>query len=77
MKSKGYKCYSTNHKLGKLIYDPSKFSEHAITYTYKVHISKWQLQKQNKNIIYEDNIHKLVNKQCSTLPQALTYDYQT
>ena len=30
-KSKGYKCYSTNRKLGKLIYDPSKFSGHSIS----------------------------------------------
>ena len=76
-KSKGYKCYSMNRKLGKLIYDPSKFSEHAVTYTCQVHISKWQLQKQNKNTINEDSIRKLIDRQCSTLPQALTYDYRT
>ena len=76
-KSKGYKCYSTNRRLGKLIYDPSKFSEHAVTYTYKLHVSKWKLHKQNTNTINEEKIRKLIKKQCSTLPHAHTYDYRS
>lgn len=42
-----------------------------------MHASKWQLQKQYTNTINGDSIRKLITKQCSTLPQALTYDYRT
>ena len=42
-KSKGYKFYSTNCKYGKLIYDPSKFSEPA-TYLLLLHELKLSTQ---------------------------------
>ena len=71
----GYKNYSTNRKLGRVIYDPFKLSEHAIKYTYKLHISKWE-QKQNSNTVSEERIRKLIMKQCSKLPCAATYDYR-
>lgn len=42
-RSKGYRCYSTNRKLGKVIYDPNRLNEHAVTYIYILHVNKWKL----------------------------------
>ena len=70
--NKGYKNYS---KLGRVIYDPLKFSEHAIKYTYKLHVNKWEQQKQNSNTVSEERIRKLIMKQCSKWTCASTYDY--
>lgn len=73
----GYKNYSTNRKLGKVIYDPLRFSDHAIMYTYKLHVSKWQQQNQISDTMSEEHIRKLIVKQCSNLPCAATYDYRS
>ena len=76
IKSKGYKYYFTNRKLGKLIYDPDQFSDQAIKYVYKLHISMSKLQEQTTKCISEEKIRKLITKQCSKLPCAVSYDYR-
>ena len=77
IKSKGYKYYFTNRKLGKLIYHPDQFSDQAIKYVYKLlHISMSKLQEQTTKCISEEKIRKLITKQCSKLPCAVSYDYR-
>ena len=48
-----------------------------IMYTYKLHVNKWQQQKQTSNTVSEEYIRKLITKQCSKLPCAATYDYRS